>query len=363
MTDAAALHTAQIAELLALLTLRFTPHLGPRRIEGLRLHFGSAVRALQANPLELREVPGLDAKSAASVGNAKAAKQAEDELKKCQEKGVTLLGRGLPAYPPALDALADPPPTLWVLGELPELPALPRSIGIVGTRTASHHALSLTRAIAGDLARADVTVVSGLARGIDTAAHTAALEAGGSSIAVLGSAVDHIYPSENTPLARRLTLISEYPLGTAPAQHHFPTRNRLIAAITAGTLVVEGERKSGSMITATHALECGRTVFAVPGRAGDPRAAGPHRLIREGGVLTETAQDILDELNWGTAPSQPLPDLPPDQARVLRALAAPATLDDLQMGTGLQLPDLQTALVMLHLMGLVEEIGGRWARR
>ncbi|WP_135230624.1 DNA-processing protein DprA [Deinococcus fonticola] len=351
------------AELLALLTLRFTPNLGPRRIESLRTHFGSAQQALQASLLDLRGVPGLDAKSAAAVGDKKAAQQAETELQKCQQVGAQLIGRGLPTYPPALDALGDPPPVLWVLGDLPALPTVPRSIGLVGTRAASQPALSLTRAIAGDLARADVVVISGLARGIDTQAHTAAVEAGGISIGVLGSAVDRIYPGENVPLSRRLTLISEYPLGTGPAQHHFPTRNRLIAALSAGVVIVEGEKKSGSMITATHALECGRSVFAVPGRAGDPRAAGPHRLIREGAVLTESAQDILDELNWGTAPSQPLPDLPLEQARVLRALTAPATLDDLQMGTGLTLPELQTALVMLQLMGLVEEIGGRWARR
>ncbi|MBB5235834.1 putative Rossmann fold nucleotide-binding protein DprA/Smf involved in DNA uptake [Deinococcus budaensis] len=137
----------------------------------------------------------------------------------------------------------------------------------------------------------------------------------------------------------------------------------LIAALSAATVVVEGELKSGSLITATHALECGRTVFAVPGRAGDPRAAGPHRLLREGAVLTETAADILSELGWGEAPAVPAPDLPPEQARVHAALSTPATLDDLRGATGLALPDLQTALVMLQLMGLAEEIGGRWARR
>lgn len=345
------------------MTLRFTPNLGPRRIEYLRQHFGSAAAALRANLTQLRDVQGLDAKSAASIGLPKAAEQARTELEKCRASGVTLLGRGLSGYPAALESLGDPPAVLWVQGALPELPVVPRSIGIVGTRAASQHALSLTRHIAADLARADVVVISGLARGIDTAAHSAAVEAGGLSIAVLGSAVDHIYPSENVPLSRRLTLISEYPLGTGPAQHHFPTRNRLIAALSAGTLVAEGERKSGSMITATHALECGRTVFAVPGRAGDPRASGPHKLLREGAVLTESAQDILDELNWGTAPAQALPDLPPEQARVLKALTTPATLDDLQAATGLALPELQTALVMLQLMGLVEEVGGRWARR
>ncbi|GGL78251.1 DNA-binding protein [Deinococcus aerolatus] len=352
-----------ISELLALLTLRLTPNLGPRRIEALRRHFGSAQAALSAPLTRLRDVPGLDARSVAGMGHAKAAAGAQAELARAGRMGVTLLGRGLDGYPAALEALGDPPPVLWVRGELPELAVVPYAVGIVGTRAASPHAISLTRRIAGDLARAGVVVVSGLARGVDTAAHGAAVEAGGHSIGVLGSAVNVIYPRENSALAERLTLLSEYPLDTGPAQHHFPTRNRLIAALSAGTLVVEGERKSGSLITATHALECGRTVFAVPGRAGDPRAAGPHALIRDGAVLTESAQDVLDELGWGQAPAAPVPDLPPEQTRVLAALGAPATLDDLQAGTGLPLPDLQTALVMLQLMGLAEEVGGRWARR
>lgn len=312
---------------------------------------------------ELRRTPGLDARSLSGIGTAKPAQQAEAELNKLERAGVTLLGRGLPGYPAALDSLGDPPAVLWVRGPLPDLPSVPRAVGMVGTRAASPHALALTRQIASDLARSDITVVSGLARGIDTAAHSASTEAGGLSIGILGSAVNMIYPHENTALAQKLTLISEYPLGTGPATHHFPVRNRLIAALSGATLVMEGELKSGSLITATHALECGRTVFAVPGMAGDPRAAGPHRLIRDGAVLTENVQDILNEMGWGTARTAPLPDLAPDQARVLAALSAPSTLDDVQASTGLSLPELQTALVMLQLQMLAEEVGGRWVRR
>lgn len=355
------------AELLALLTLRFTPGLGPRRIEHLRRHFGSAGAALAAPLTELRRVEGLDARSVAAIGGEKAAQSAQAELGKAAQRNVTLLGRGLPGYPAALDALSDPPAVLWVQGAggaevLAGLDTVPQAIGIVGTRAASPHALALTRTVAGELAGAGVLVVSGLARGVDTAAHAAALEAGGPTIGVLGSAVDVIYPRENHDLAGRMVVVSEYPLGTGPAQHHFPSRNRLIAALSAGVVVVEGERKSGSLITATHALECGRTVFAVPGRAGDPRASGPHALLRDGAVLTETAQDILTELGWGQTAPAPSPDLPPEQARVLAALQTPATLDDLQAATGLSVPDLQTALVMLQLQGLVYEVGGRWSR-
>ena len=355
------------AELLALLTLRFTPGLGPRRIENLRRHFGSAEAALAAPLTELRRVEGLDSRSVAAIGGAKAAEEARAELNKAAERGVTLLGRGLPGYPAALEALGDPPAVLWVRGAggaelLAGLDTVPYSVGIVGTRAASPHALALTRTIAGELGAAGVLIVSGLARGVDTAAHTAALEAGGPTIGVLGSAVDVIYPRENHDLAGRMVVVSEYPLGTGPAQHHFPSRNRVIAALSAGVLVVEGERKSGSLITATHALDCGRTVFAVPGRAGDPRASGPHALIRDGAVLTESAQDVLTELNWGQAPAPAVPDLPPEQARVLWALQTPASLDDLAAATGLSIPELQTALVMLQLQGLAYEVGGRWSR-
>lgn len=375
-------------ELLALLTLHFTPGMGPRRIEAVRQHFGTVSAALAAPPEALREVGGLDKRSLAAIGTAAPREAAEQELGKVAQaraagKDIRLLGRGLPGYPAALEALGDPPAVLWVRGPLPDLPAVPPAVGIVGTRSASPHALSLTRQMAAELAAVGVIVVSGLARGVDTAAHTAALEAGGFSIGVVGHAVDRVYPAENVDLARRLTLVSEYALGTGPKAHHFPQRNRLIAALSAGVLVVEGELKSGSLITATHALECGRTVFAVPGRAGDPRAAGPHRLIREGGVLTETAADILSELGWtaaaapqvamnggdATSVSTPasLPPtasvLPPDQAAVLAALTEPRTLDDLAALTGLGFADLQTALMMLQLAGLVEDSGGRWLRR
>ena len=353
--------------LLALLTLQFTPGIGPRRIEALRRHFGTALAALQAPREALREVEGLDSRSAAQLGTSAPRKAAEQELEKlaaaqAQGKDIRLLGRGLADYPQALEALGDPPAVLWVRGPLPDLPAAPPAIGIVGTRAASPHALSLARQIAAELAAAGLTVVSGLARGVDTAAHSGALEAGGVSIGVVGHGADRIYPAENIELARRLTVISEYPLGTGPKAHHFPQRNRLIAALSAGVLVVEGELKSGSLITATHALECGRTVFAVPGRAADPRAAGPHRLIREGAVLTESAADILTELGWEGPLAAETPDLPADQAAIYAALSEPRTLDDLAALTALPLPDLQTALLMLQLSGHATESGGRWLR-
>ena len=352
-------------ELQALLTLRFTPGMGPRRIEALRRHFGAAQAALSAPLTQLRQVPGLDSKSLSAIGTPGLPEQAERELRLAREKGVQVLGRNLPGYPAALEALQDPPPVLWVKG--PDLPleVVPRAVGIVGTRAASDYALKLTRSLAAELARAGVNVVSGLARGIDSAAHQAALDAGGVSTALLGCGVDVIYPAENMRLAARLTLVSEYPLGTRPATHHFPQRNRLIAALSAGSIIVEGDLKSGAMITATHALECGRTVFAVPGRAGDVLAAGPHRLLREGAVLTEHAGDVLEEFGWSEGAAVPSLELTPEQALVYAALPelGAALLDDLSARSGLSASQTQLALTMLGLSGLVDEQGGRYLRR
>lgn len=345
------------AELEALLTLRFTPYLGPHRIEQLVRHFGSASAVLSASKIEWQQA-GLDSRSAQSLASM-TSQGARKEIERCADLGITLVGRGLKGYPDALESLSDPPAALWIKGELPLLETVPSSIGIVGTRQASVHALSITRQLASELAQGHIIVVSGLARGIDTAAHTSAVECGGISLAVLGSAVDRIYPSENKRLAEKLVLVSEYPLGTGPLQHHFPSRNRIIAALSAGVVIVEGELKSGSMITATHALECGRSVFAVPGRAGDPKAAGPHRLLREGAVLTESAQDIWDELHWESTPQTKLAG---SEGLVYEALTVARTLDDL-MQLGLEYSELQTLLVMLQIEGHIEEVGGRWMRR
>lgn len=372
------------AELQALMTLVFTPQVGPRSIEILRQKFGSARQALTASHEALKASKSINAKALATFGQVQYSQKAQEEITRCQQANITLLGRGLPSYPAALDALQDPPPVLWVRGKLPELGLTPLSLGVVGTRAASPHALKMARQISGELAAMGVIVISGLARGIDTAAHTGAVTTGGQSIAILGSAVNHIYPRENSQLAEQLCLISEYPLGTGPLAHHFPSRNRIIAALSAGVWVVEGQRKSGSLITANHALDCGRTVFAMPGLAGDPRASGPHQLIRDGAVLTECGQDILQEMNWKAAPiastqlasaaatpdkvpalTQPQPKLPQltdNQLVVWQSLQIPRTLDDLQEQSQLKLEELQTILVLLQLEGLLTEIGGRWQR-
>ncbi len=356
-------HTIQ-NELQALLTLRFSSGLGNLRIYTLLRHFGNAQAVLAATLPQLREVEGIELKTASSVGGAAAVAAATQELERVRlSTGVKLVGWGLPGYPEALRALHDPPPLLWVKGELPMLEVVPRAIGIVGTRKASPQGIAFTRQLSKELAQAGIMVVSGMARGIDTAAHQACLEGGAVTLGILGSGVDVIYPAENAALSRKVVLITEHPLGTRPAAYNFPARNRIIAALSAGSLIVEGGVDSGAMITATNALECGRTVFAVPGRPLEPLSAGPHKLLREGAVLCESAADILSEFGWDKKVAKAMPELPFEQAAVYRALEGVVLLDDLAHKSGLSVSEAQTALMMLHFQGLIQELpGGRYAR-
>lgn len=362
----------------ALLVLHFTPGLGSRSMAKLLAHFGTGARALAASEGELRSL-GLRSGALQAWNSSKAKTQADHEqqlMQRLQASGseARIISHLSPEYPAAFAALSDAPALLWVRGPLPNLPETPVSIGVVGTRKASNHALQFTARLSRDLAAAGVVVISGLARGIDTAAHAAAHAAGGLTLAVVGTGIDRVYPAENAALAAKITVMSEFSLGTEPRAHHFPQRNRLVAALGAGVVVVEGEMKSGSLITATQALECGRTVFAVPGLAGDPRAAGPHRLLREGAVLTESANDIFEEMGWalGSAPApvsaappapavKAMPKLGEHESKIWEALQkGPLEAGDLAALTELDYSALQIALLNLQMSGHADEAGGRW---
>ena len=229
-----------MSELLATLNLFFTPGLGAVRVKALLEHFGTAQAVLDAKLSELRQVRGLEASSLAAISAQTTQTRAKTELERAQKMGLTLIGLSDARYPKSLYAIYDPPPILWVRGDLTVVESLvgvqPRSIGIVGTRKASTYAKAFTQKLAHDLALVGTTIISGLARGIDTVAHTAAVEAGGSSIAVLGCGVDTIYPAENKALSERLTVISAYCLGTPPNSYNFPPRNRIIAGLSSGKI-------------------------------------------------------------------------------------------------------------------------------
>ncbi|MFP8781202.1 DNA-processing protein DprA [Hydrogenophaga sp. RWCD_12] len=270
-------------------------------------------------------------------------------------------------YPSALLQTADPPPMLYVQGRLDVL-THPRQLAIVGSRNPTPQGESNALEFARSLAQADVCVVSGLALGIDGAAHTGALEGGGTTIAVVGTGLDTVYPKRHEGLARRIAahgaIVSEYPLGTPPLAAHFPQRNRIIAGLSQGTLVVEAAVRSGSLITARLAAEQGREVFAIPGSIHSPQARGCHALIRQGAKLVESAQDILEDLRLTepTAASRPIPEGGEDS--LLDAMGFdPVGLDALQARTGIDTPTLQARLLELELEGRVDRLPGGLLQR
>jgi DNA processing protein len=301
-------------ELLASLRLQHVSGVGPVTYRRLVRIFGSPAAALAAPPSRLREIPDLERRVIEGLPRASDDEWAEREIDRAAHQGVQLLCLSDPDYPKALLNTYDPPPVLYVKGELQATDAL--AIAIVGSRRCTNYGRTQAEKLAGALARAGFTVVSGLARGIDTAAHQGALiPQEGRTIAVLGNGLEDCYPPENRRLLDRITAsrgaaFSELPLDTPPAAEHFPRRNRIIAGMSLGIVVVEGQEHSGALITARYAVDMDREVFAVPGPAGSPNTRGPHRLIKKGAKLVEDVEDILEELR-GIADSLvklPLPD-------------------------------------------------------
>lgn len=281
-------------------------------------------------------------------------READDQLARGAAAGVEPVALGEEEYPTRLAAIPDPPPLVWVRGQVPALSAF--AVGIVGSRAATPYALQMARQIALDLARAGITVVSGLARGVDSAAHRGVLTAGGCTIGVQGCGPDRIYPAEHKALAEEMlargAIVSEFPPGVPPLPHHFPLRNRIISGLSAAVVVVEAPEKSGSLITASAAAEQGRDVMVVPGQASGGRNRGGHLLIRDGAKVVESADDILQELGTpgGFAGSLPVFAQLPELAEF--------TVDEMAARTG-ELPSVVLArLLELELAGQIQRIGG-----
>ncbi len=300
------------------------------------------------------------AAEAARVGEL-AARHVEDAARLGQ-RAVSL---ATPAYPPALREIPDPPPVLWLRGRIDALHA-PQAVAVVGARAASRQGLEVAAALGAGLASAGVVVVSGLARGIDTAAHRAAVAAGGCSVAVLGSGLDRLYPPEHERLAAQLTergaVVSECAPGTPPLPHHFPLRNRIISGLTVATVVVEASEKSGSLITAGAALDQGREVMAVPGSVATGRHRGAHALLRDGATLVERADDVLAALGWGGCGRHGAPPAALDPAVAAELRLDPGLedfdADDVAAATGWP-PGLVCArLGALEIAGRIHRVGG-----
>ena len=358
-------------DLASWLRLLRTPGVGRESARRLLAACGSPDAVFAARPATLRElVSAAIATALARLPQRHAEQLAATESWLDADATRHVLTLGDPAYPAALLETADPPLLLYAQGRL-ELLAAP-ALAIVGSRNPTPQGRDNARAFAQHLSRAHVSIVSGMALGIDGAAHDGGLGGPGSTIAVVGTGLDRIYPARHRALAHRIAqeglLLSEFELGTPPLPGHFPQRNRLIAGLARGTLVVEAALPSGSLITARQALEAGRDVFAIPGSIHSPQSRGCHALIKQGAKLVDSADDILGELNWTSAAPAPAPALAAagsDADPLLAALGHdPVTLDALLARTGESAAALSARLLELELDGHVARLpGGLYQRR
>jgi len=362
-----------------LIALNSIDGLGPVRIRRLLECFGTPEGALKAPPSLLADKKLIPASSVEAFQQAeKLIDGARAQLDICAENGISVLIQADGAYPEYLKEIFAPPPVLYVKGGLDALRG--HALAVVGTRGPTPYGLSCTRALVGELC-GRVAIVSGLARGIDTAAHERCLEAGGRTVAVLGCGVDRAYPPENKGLAERIcergALVSEFPPGTIPEAYNFPRRNRVISGMSCGVIVVEAGEKSGALITADYALQQNRVVFAVPGPINSPASAGTFRLIKDGAVPVRSSRDIFEHISAVTfapmlaAPPQsirseapPAPELAGDEAAVWGALSdEPARVDTIAEASGVEIPRLLGVLLNLELKGLTTQSGGQLFRR
>jgi DNA processing protein len=292
----------------------------------------------------------------------KAAFDAPAELARLHGLGFRFLARSDPAFPPLLRAIHDPPPGLFLRGEAESALLARPAVAIVGARACSAYGRQIARSLARELASAGLVVVSGLARGVDSEAHRGALEAGGATVAVLGCGIDRDYPAANRELARQVAatglVVSEYAPGVEPAPWRFPARNRVVAGLSAGSVVVEARQRSGALITADFALEEGREVFAVPGEITSALSAGSNALLRLGATPLTCAQDVLE--SFGLAPAERAePEVGPAAGLVLgRVRESAAGADELSRATGLSAGEVAVALSELELAGVVTEEEG-----
>ena len=349
--------------------LGLVPQLGGVALHGLLATFGSAVKAWEATPQALQAVPGISRGMALAIRRFPRAQAVQKDQTQAVAAGVRVIVWGDPDYPPLLQKIASAPPVLYLQGTLEREDGA--AVAIVGARHATAYGEDLARELAAELTRRGLTIVSGLARGIDAAAHRGALGAGGRTLAVLGSGLDQIYPPEHAGLGDEITthggLLSEFPLGTPPLRLHFPRRNRIISGLSLGVIVVEAGVGSGALITANHALEQGREVFAVPGRVHARYSEGCNRLIKAGAKLVETWEDVLSELvpqlrhcAPKRTPSPSLPVLTGAEQQLFDILAeGPMHIDALIVRAGLPGGRVASALVGLEMKNLVRQLSGK----
>lgn len=339
--------------------------IGPVRLGRLLAAFRDGEAAWRASGRDL-VAAGIEPRSAEQIVAERPRLDPDQEWARLERGGFRVLLATDADYPARLREIHAAPPILYVWGAL--TPGDDLALAVVGTRRASPYGKTITERIVADLAAAGLTIVSGLARGIDAVAHRTALETGGRTLAVLGSGLDVIYPGEHKALAARIAengaVLTDYPLGTKPDAVNFPARNRIVSGLSRGVLITEAPQSSGARITANYAVEQNRDVFAVPGSILSTLSEAPNRLIQEGAKLVTSAEDILAELNLPGTVDQPrladvLPATPTEAALLDRLTADPQHIDDLGQATGLAPAEVGATLAMLELKGMVRQIGGQ----
>ena len=380
-TTAIAPENSASREAICWLALSLTPGLGPTRARKLAEHFGNPERALGASLTEL-EATGMQAVSAQSIATGKSLELAQQECAKATEIGATLVALSHAEYPPRLKEIYDPPVVLFVRGDAGLLSK--PGIAVVGTRHPTPYGSGMAERLSTDLAAHGLVIISGMARGVDTAAHRGALAAKGKTMAVFGTGIDVPYPKENTRLSEQIlamggALVSEFPIGTFPAPQNFPIRNRIISGMSVGVLVVEAAEYSGTRITSRCALEQNRDVYAVPGNVTNKNSWGPNTLIKQGAKLVATWEDVWEELpaeiqatlsaEWNESPEPATASLFPDAAssphekKILKLIKPDESthIDQLveMLEAELSSSEIFAALFELELNGKIRQLPGK----
>ena len=356
----------------ACIALNMLPTMGPVRLRKLLEVFQTPERVLTANRDALRTVDGIGREVVAQIQNWESLVDLPGELKRIRDFGATVITAESPVYPKQLREIHSPPIVLYVWGEVLERDK--HAIAVIGSRRTTHYGLESAKKLSYQLAYAGATVVSGLARGIDTAAHQGALAAKGRTIAVIGSGLSKLYPPENAALAEKIrggngAVVSEFSMEVEPDRQTFPMRNRIISGWSQGLLVVEAGANSGALISVAQALEQGRNVYAVPGQINAPTAIGSNRLIQQGAKLVMDAGEILDDLQILLPESKPssnammrsLPELNDDERRVYEAIRETETsIDDIATKSDLPSGTVSSTLLRLELKKLVKQLPGKY---
>ena len=356
-------------------SLKSVPGIGNHLFKRLLNAFSTPQGVFEATREELLQIEGVTSRIVTTLRNHKPSENLHRELDQIQQHGFQIVTMLDSTYPPLLREIPDPPPYLYVYGKLDENS---KNISVVGSRHATTYGINTARDLCKDLVALGITIGSGMARGIDTAAHEGALMGRGKTVAVLGCGLDRIYPAENRKLYHRISengaVISEFALMTEPEAHNFPIRNRIISGISLGTVVVEASKKSGSLITARLAAEQNREVFAVPGSVQSFKSIGTHTLIKQGAKLVEHAQDVIEELipfletqmpmagelKQHDATQETIASLSSEEAFVHQILGPyPEHIDDLVRKTSMETGKLSSILLKLELKGIVQQSPGK----